>query len=262
MFEKMPEAYLNKYSMANVSTTPNRKTAFGESDLTAEALKKRFDRLPRYIANKLNEVLEGLPSGDLADYIYVKVDGKAPQNLAVFINKLQTGDVGDIKVETPSGMGSLNFVCDLVFQMDNGLYTGDLAERLILASGVSLKKFYDSLVGKDFLEESELPVAIREALTQAKESGEFDGKDGADGLDGKDGKDGANGKDGKDGTDGKTPYILNGYWYIDGTNTGVKAQGEKGDKGDPYTLTVADKAAIVNAVIAALPVYNGEVEDV
>lgn len=36
-------------------------------------------------------------------------------------------------------------------------------------------------------------------------------------------------------------------------------KGEKGDKGDPYTLTSTDKSAIVNAVIAALPVYNGEV---
>ena len=37
------------------------------------------------------------------------------------------------------------------------------------------------------------------------------------------------------------------------------AKGDKGDKGDPYTLTSTDKATIVNAVIAALPVYNGEV---
>ena len=42
-------------------------------------------------------------------------------------------------------------------------------------------------------------------------------------------------------------------------------KGDKGDKGDTgatgpaYTLTSADKTAIVNAVIAALPVYNGEV---
>ena len=42
-------------------------------------------------------------------------------------------------------------------------------------------------------------------------------------------------------------------------------KGDKGDKGDTgatgpaYTLTSADKTAIVNAVITALPVYNGEV---
>lgn len=34
----------------------------------------------------------------------------------------------------------------------------------------------------------------------------------------------------------------------------------KGEKGDTYSLTPDDKTEIVNAVIAELPVYNGEVE--
>ncbi len=50
-------------------------------------------------------------------------------------------------------------------------------------------------------------------------------------LPGTNGKDGADGKDGKDGADGKTPYIENGYWYIDGVNTGVKAEGSNGKDG-------------------------------
>lgn len=37
------------------------------------------------------------------------------------------------------------------------------------------------------------------------------------------------------------------------------ADGEKGEKGDPYTLTEADKASITQSVIASLPKYNGEV---
>ena len=42
----------------------------------------------------------------------------------------------------------------------------------------------------------------------------------------------------------------------------------KGDKGEPgkdgsdYVLTNADKEEIIASVIAALPVYSGEVEDV
>jgi hypothetical protein len=62
--------------------------------------------------------------------------------------------------------------------------------------------------------------ALNLALAQAKTSGEFDGAPGRDGIDGK---------------DGKTPV-----------------------KGTDY-FTAADKQEIVNAVIAALPVYNGEV---
>ena len=66
----------------------------------------------------------------------------------------------------------------------------------------------------NFLTEEQLPEAIKDALAQAKESGEFDGppgKDGRDGVDGKDGQDGSpgspgkDGKDGKDGVDGRTP---------------------------------------------------------
>jgi hypothetical protein len=45
--------------------------------------------------------------------------------------------------------------------------------------------------------------------------------------------------DGKDGVDGK--------------------DGSKGADGKDYVLTEADKAEMVSAVVAALPVYNGEV---
>lgn len=46
-----------------------------------------------------------------------------------------------------------------------------------------------------------------------------------------------NGQNGKNGTNGKTPYIQDGYWYIDGVNTGTLAQGPKGDTGPSGTVT-------------------------
>lgn len=61
---------------------------------------------------------------------------------------------------------------------------------------------------------------------------------GVDYFDGKDGKDGKDGQNGKNGVDGKTPV-----------------------KGTDY-FTEADKTEMVNAVISALPKYNGEVVDV
>lgn len=101
----------------------------------------------------------------------------------------------------------------------------------------------------------ELASAVDDALSEAKESGTFDGKDG------KDGKDGANGKDGEDGV---TPHIgANGNWFIGSTDTGVRAKGIDGKdgtspvKGTDY-FTAADKAELVAAVIAGLPVYDGE----
>jgi hypothetical protein len=82
---------------------------------------------------------------------------------------------------------------------------------------------------------------------------------------------------------GKTPYIKDGYWYIDGVNTNVKAQGVDGKDGtngkdgangadgkdgtngnDGYTpvkgvdyYTTADKTELVNMVLAALPAAEG-----
>lgn len=61
---------------------------------------------------------------------------------------------------------------------------------------------------------------------------------GIDYFDGKDGYTPVKGKDYFDGKDGHTPVV-----------------------GDDY-FTVADKAEMVSAVIAALPVYSGEVESV
>lgn len=45
------------------------------------------------------------------------------------------------------------------------------------------------------------------------------------------GETGATGADGQDGVDGYTPYIQDGYWYIGGVNTGVKAIGTDGTNG-------------------------------
>ncbi|WP_304068665.1 hypothetical protein [Megamonas hypermegale] len=64
------------------------------------------------------------------------------------------------------------------------------------------------------------------------------------------GETGAAGQDGTDGTDGITPTIGdNGNWYLGDTDTGVAAQGPKGDKGDPGEVTGIN-------VIAPLAVDN------
>lgn len=69
---------------------------------------------------------------------------------------------------------------------------------------------------------------IQDALRDAKESGEFDGEDGI------------------------TPQIgANGNWFVGKTDTGVRAQGKDGEKGDPgddYTLTAEDKQEIAGLI--------------
>ena len=75
------------------------------------------------------------------------------------------------------------------------------------------------------------PTDMRYAIYQLAIADGYDGtyEQWLESIRGQDGKDGENGKDG---IDGNTPYIQNGYWYIDGVNTNVKAAGEKGDKGE------------------------------
>jgi hypothetical protein len=118
---------------------------------------------------------------------------------------------------------------------------------------------------EECIDSNKLTAAVKDALVDAKQSGDFKGdkgdkgdaftydnftpgqlealkgKDGADGKDGVDGAQGpegpqgpagpagADGKDGTDGADGLTPYIgENGNWCIGTVDTGVKAAGEGG----------------------------------
>ena len=110
----------------------------------------------------------------------------------------------------------------------NDLATNVTNKPLSAAQGVALKLLIDNLTTNK-LDASALTSAINTALAQAKASGEFKGEDG------------------------KTPYVGNdGYWYINGASTGVKAQGNDG-KGissvaktstnglvDTYTITFTD----------------------
>lgn len=94
------------------------------------------------------------------------------------------------------------------------------------------------------LPEDELPEAINQALEQAKNSGEFDGKPG---------------DPGEPGEDGVTPHIGgNGNWYLGGIDTGKPSRGEPGKdgytpvKGEDY-YTEADKQEFITEVLASLP---------
>ncbi len=46
--------------------------------------------------------------------------------------------------------------------------------------------------------------------------------------------------EGIDGENGNTPYIENGYWYIDGVSTGVKAEGQDGTDGKEIELDLSN----------------------
>ena len=98
----------------------------------------------------------------------------------------------------------------------------------------------------------------------------MDGEPGNDGYtpvkgkDYDDGKDGQPGENGRDGNGIKSVVLNSDYTltltFDNGTSyTTPSIRGATGATGPAYTLTSSDRATIVNDVIAALPVYNGEV---
>lgn len=104
------------------------------------------------------------------------------------------------------------------------------------------------------LSQNELQNGVNNALQQAKDSGEFNGKDGVDGQNGKDGQNGLNGIDGisptvkitqitdgynisvtdKNGTGNIT--LLHGKDGTNGKDGATGEQGAKGEKGDAFTF--------------------------
>lgn len=83
---------------------------------------------------------------------------------------------------------------------------------------------------------------------------------GPQGPQGETGPAGATGATGPQGPQGEAgPQGPQGEAGPRGPQGEIGSAGATGAKGDPYILTEADKANIVTAVIASLPVYNGEV---
>ena len=137
-------------------------------------------------------------------------------------------------------------VADIV----NDLVTNVADKPLSAAQGVVIKTLIDAL-RNDKLDAAELTNAVNTALTQAKESGEFDGQDGA------------------------TPNIQIGT--VETLAAGIPATASMGGtpenpilnlgipqgnagytpvKGTDY-FTAEDKTELVNAVLAALPAAEG-----
>lgn len=191
-----------------------------------------------------------------ADYVYTETEVLNYSYLDKRLNDLE-------------GEGLANAV--EAYLKENPVQAGATEEeaKQIAQNKTDIEKLY-----AEKLDATELPTAINTALAQAKASGEFDGADGKDGVDGKDGQDGYtpqknvdyfDGKDGKDGT--SATHSWNGTVLTVTSASGTSSADLKGEngrtpvKGTDY-FTEADKQEMVSAVLASLPVYQGEVVSV
>ena len=174
----------------------------------------------------------------------VNAEGKVIKPTTLIKYKIEKGaPAGDATTAEPTP----DVYQQILAKLDE-IQAGEVATDTTLSvsgGAADAKVVGDALRGK--LDANKLPDAVENALAQAKASGAFKGEPGKDGTDGQPGekgepgekgdpgKDGADGAAGKDGQDGYSPVRGTDYW------------------------TEADKAEMVNEVIAKLPVYNGEV---
>ena len=131
----------------------------------------------------------------------------------------------------------------------------DMGETTVLHDGQNGATFFPSVSADGIISwtnDRDLPNPAPVNIKGA------DGKDGIDGAKGEKGDPGKDGVNGQPGQDGYTP--IKGVDYFDGTPGKDGTNGKDGYtpvKGTDY-FTEADKAEMVAAVIAALPVYGGE----
>ena len=108
------------------------------------------------------------------------------------------------------------------------IYSDDSSKTFLIPTqiGEDGKSAYDIYL--ENVTEGEEPMSVNEWLESLKGNDGVDGENGADGL---------------------TPYIgENGNWFIGDTDTGIKAQGEKGEQGE-QGIAGADGVGILTAVI-------------
>lgn len=224
-------------------------------------------------------------------------DGKVDKNQGTENNGKFLGVVDGylVLVDAPSGTSGTTDVVRCVAQE----LTEEQQEQVRANIGAaSMTEF--SALSEEKVDQTQLINAVNNALTEAKESGEFDGAKGdkgdtgEQGVQGEKGETGATGEKGADGTSVTVSSVSespedggsNIVTFSDGTKLTVKngskgsqgekgeqgiqgIQGDKGDKGDTgetgangkdYVLTEADKEEIARMIDEVLILTEAELE--
>ncbi len=95
--KKLTESDIKQKGVQALSNTPARRSSYGESGLTPQQIKEKLDRLPAYIGELLNGVIDALQGDDFGDYVSVMLHGENTtlSNLMTMIeNGLFSGKLG------------------------------------------------------------------------------------------------------------------------------------------------------------------------
>lgn len=103
-------------------------------------------------------------------------------------------------------------------------------------------------------EQGTTPLSYEEWLKTIK------GEKGDKGDKGEKGDAGTNGTNGTNGSNGETPRIVDGYWWIGNTNTGVKAEGKNGK--EISKVEFINNRVVVSYTDGSVSYFDVEMEDV
>jgi hypothetical protein len=84
-FDAITESQIKKASIATLADRPNSVSRYGDSNLSAQELKERFDAFPYLVQKKINEIIDALASASASKYITLSDHSTGKDNLYDFI---------------------------------------------------------------------------------------------------------------------------------------------------------------------------------
>lgn len=84
-FDAITESQINRASIATLADRPNSVSRYGDSNLSAQELKERFDAFPHLVQKKINEIIAALASANASKYITLADHSTGKDNLYDFI---------------------------------------------------------------------------------------------------------------------------------------------------------------------------------
>jgi hypothetical protein len=84
-FNAITAVEINRASIATLADRPNSVSRYGDSNLSAQELKERFDAFPHLVQKKINEIIAALASASASKYITLADHSTGKDNLYDFI---------------------------------------------------------------------------------------------------------------------------------------------------------------------------------
>lgn len=110
--DKITEKQIKTKGVQSLATRPNEPSRYGKGNLTPEELKKSFDKLATFLAEKINEISDALSGENAGEYVAMHISGTDIDNLDGLIHAMQDGDFAD-KVAMVYPSAATEQICSL-----------------------------------------------------------------------------------------------------------------------------------------------------